>query len=242
MSLSTNINSTRSRQIAQINPSLDRHLAAYMLAAGAAGASLLAATSAEAEIVYTPAHTTIAGHTSLLLDINHDGINDFVLTNWSYDEASHLGIDQKATANGILGHGDPLPAGVRIGPKGAFVGYASMAVNVTISGESFYNGPWKQATNRYLGLKFSVNGETHFGWARLTVTAKSGIVATLTGYAYETVPNKTIMAGETSGPVASIALSPEKMPAPSYRPATLGMIARGADALAISRRDEEASR
>jgi hypothetical protein len=149
-----------------------------------------------------------------------------------------LGIDQKATANGILGHGDPLPAGVRIGPKGAFVGYASMAANVTVSGESFSNGAWKQATNRYLGLKFSVNGETHYGWARLTVTAKHGIIATLTGYAYETIPNKAIMAGETSGAADASAGGPEQMSAPSTPPVTLGMIARGADALAIWRRDD----
>jgi hypothetical protein len=236
--------STRSREIAQINQKLDKSLAAYMLAAGAASISLLAAPSAEAEIIYTPAHTTIGPHTSLLLDVNHDGVKDFLLTNWSYDEAAHLGINKEATANGILGHGAPLPAGLRIGPKGAFVGYASMATNVTESGESFSGGQWKHTTNRYLGLKFSINGETHYGWARLTVNAKDGIVATLTGYAYENVPNKPIMAGETSGPVAASLVSPEEMPAASYPSstypsATLAMIARGADALAIWRRDHE---
>ncbi len=133
----------------------------------------------------------------------------------------------------------PRSAGVRIGPKGAFVGYGTMAFQDSVSGVSFYDGPWKDAHNRYLGLKFSVNGETHYGWARLTVTAKHGITATLTGYAYETVPNKTIMAGETSNPVADV-VGPEKIFTLPSRLATLGLIARGADTLTIWRRDEEA--
>jgi len=45
---------------APTNSSFDKNLAAYMLAAGAAGVSLLAAQTAEAKIVYTPANITIA--------------------------------------------------------------------------------------------------------------------------------------------------------------------------------------
>jgi dethiobiotin synthetase len=37
----------------------------------------------------------------------------------------------------------------------------------------------------------------HFGWARFSVTEHG--VATLTGYAYETVPYKPIVTGDTEG-------------------------------------------
>jgi hypothetical protein len=241
MSNPENTTASHSREITEINPSLDKNLVAYMLAAGAAGVSLLAAQPAEAEIVYTPAHTVIGPRSSIELDLNHDGVNDFLVSRWLYGNGSHLTIDQQATANGILAQGAALPAGVRIGPKGAFVGYASMASDVTISGESFSDGPWKDATNRYLGLKFSVDGETHYGWARLTVTAKGSITATLTGYAYETVPNKPILAGEKSGPVAAGTVDPKELLAPANQPATLGMLARGADNLEVWRRDGEPS-
>jgi len=240
MSPAKSSNSSHSHQFTHLNSKLDKNLAAYMLAAGAAGVTLLAAQSAEAEIVYTPTHTVIGPRSSIELDLNHDGVNDFLVSRWLYGNGSHLTIDQQAPANGILAHGAAVPAGVRIGPNGAFVGYASMASNVTISGESFSDGPWKDATNRYLGLKFSVDGETHYGWARLTVTAKGGIVATLTGYAYETVPNKPILAGQTSGSDVSSTADPKEMLTPSHQSATLGMLARGADHLAIWRKDEEA--
>jgi hypothetical protein len=43
----------------------------------------------------------------------------------------------------------------------------------------------------YLGLKFVIKGKTHYGWARLAVSAQRFVVtATLTRYAYETVPGK----------------------------------------------------
>jgi hypothetical protein len=73
----------------QVHPRLDKNLAAYMVAAGAAGASLLAVQSAEAKIVYTPANITIAPRTAVPLDLNHDGVNDFVLSRWQYDQVSH---------------------------------------------------------------------------------------------------------------------------------------------------------
>jgi hypothetical protein len=46
-----------------------------------------------------------------------------------------------------------------------------------------------------LGLRFTIVGETHYGWARLSTV--SGIF--LNGYAYETIPNKPIIAGKTHG-------------------------------------------
>jgi hypothetical protein len=115
-----------------------------------------------------------------------------------------------------------------------------MATQGSQSGTIFFSGgPWKDAHNRYLGLRFSVNGETHYGWARLTVTAKGGLVATLTGYAYETVPNRPVIVGKISGSDVASGVDPEEFLAPSYRSATLGMLARGAESLAIWRRDEE---
>jgi hypothetical protein len=106
-----------------------------------------------------------------------------------------------------------------------------------ISGSNVTTGKWLNVQNHYLGLQFSINGQTHYGWARFTVTLKSGIVGTLTGYAYETIPNKRILAGQTSGPdVASTVALNEMSTSHDHRP-TLGLLARGADALTLWRRD-----
>lgn len=249
MSDSASAISSRPRQVVQVNSRLDKNLAAYMVAAGAAGVSLLAVQSAQAKIVYTPANVSIGPRTSFLLDLNNDGLKDFIISNWQYGHASHLSVVHEASANEVIvrnltyGEAADLPFGVQIGPNRPFEKVGFMAQQSSVSGASANTGPWKDATNRYLGLKFSINGQTHFGWARLTVNAKGGIFATLTGYAYETVPNKPIVVGKISGPDVASAVAPQEILAPSpqssSRPATLGMLARGSDSVAIWRRDEE---
>jgi len=239
MSYPAGTSSSRPRQVVQVNSRLDKNLAAYVAAAGAAGVSLLAAQPAEAKIVFTPAHITIPLHGSLPLDLNNDGINDFVFSNFFYGNDSHLYINQQAPPNQVFDLGAALPAGVRIGNRGPFVNFALMAFQGTVSGiSSFYSGPWKDAHQRFLGLKFSVNGETHFGWARLTVTAKGGISATLTGYAYETVANRPIIAGKTWGPTEAIEVPDASLNLPVPVPATVGLLAMGSRALPLWRRKE----
>jgi hypothetical protein len=230
----------------RINAKLEKNLAGYMAAAGAAGVGVLAlAQPAAAKVVYTAVNVTISPHSAVPLDLNNDGVNDFIISNWFYGHASHLSIVDHAAENQVFGkngvNDGPAAAlffGVPIGPKGAFQDNGSMAQQASVSGiSSGGDGPWANVTNRYLGLKFSVNGETHYGWARLTVKAKGGVFATLTGYAYETVPNKAIEAGEISGPaVAEAANHPQEI-APAKPLATVGMLARGAEALAVWRRD-----
>ncbi|HTA25894.1 MAG TPA: hypothetical protein VK763_20350 [Terriglobales bacterium] len=83
------------------------------------------------------------------------------------------------------------------------------------------SGSWRSAKDRYVGLQFAIGGQVHYGWARLTVdiSGRNGIVATLTGYAYETIPGKPIM---TNGP--------------TLKPATLGHLAQGAAGISAWRK------
>ena len=58
-------------------------MCSYSLAATAAGVGLLAAVPANAEVVYTPVNVTIA-RGQLPIDLNADGINDFLLVDNFY--------------------------------------------------------------------------------------------------------------------------------------------------------------
>jgi hypothetical protein len=67
------------------------------------------------------------------------------------------------------------------------------------------------------------------------------IKATLTGYAYETVPNKPITAGKTKGlDEASIEEPNAALTMSTPEPATLARLAMGAPGLSIWRREESA--
>ena len=143
-----------------------------------------------------------------------------------------------------------LGAGVRVGPKRRF-SYAKklMAVDYYADGTGGSGtcaGPWNNVKNRYLGLKFSIKGETHFGWARLTVTCTTmfgnhTVTGVLTGYAYETIPNKAIITGKTKGPESRDEEEGAVLTVPTPEGVTLGTLAVGAPGLSIWRRKETLS-
>jgi hypothetical protein len=238
--------SPRSRKTANLSDSVHQQLTMYALAAGAAGVGILGfAQSAEARIVYTPTDQQIPPGfgTGLYLDVNNDGINDFSFVNFFSSTSSNLGlwVSPVPASNEIFSAGASyaaaLPAGARIGPRGKFHKRA-VAFMAEGNSHSTCGGPWKKAHSRYLGLKFWVKGKIHFGWARLNVNCvyPKAIRATLTGYAYETIPNKAIIAGATKGPDAAEPTASFNTHNPE--PATLGVLAMGAPGLSIWKREE----
>src|SRR5579863_2958194 len=79
------------RKTAKFSKSVSHQLNAYSLAAGAAGVSLLAlAQPAEARIIYTTAHVKIVPNNQYDLDLNHDGINDFIIAAMGATQGSWL--------------------------------------------------------------------------------------------------------------------------------------------------------
>ena len=193
---------------AAFSTGIEKRLCAYALAAGAGGVGLLAlALPAEAEIVSTPVHQTLQPNHHLSIDLNNDGIADITLNNEinlntssrSDELFASGGIQQNAVTTS---HGDALalPAGAPIGSSGAFSLVGFMAFGFRAYGGTTIVGlPWANVTKRYLGVRFQINGETHYGWARLSVkVVNARIVAGLTGYAYETIANQSLKAGQTT--------------------------------------------
>jgi hypothetical protein len=242
------------RPEAILGKSLDHQLKLYSLAASAAGLSALAlASPAEARIVYTHVHLKIPSGHSVLLDLNNDGFNDFNLSNF-YSSIVHvqlLGMHPYTPKGNAMIKGPkgcdattpgpaPLKAGTRIGPGKRFAGSATCMARVpnhstTGAATIGSSGSWRGVANRYIGVKFLINGKTHYGWVRLSVT-HSPFVATLTGYAFETTVNKSILAGKTKGPEQAPATSAKS----SQPTASLGALALGAHGLQIWRREPRA--
>lgn len=254
--------SSRPRATAELSRSLNHQLNMYALAVGAAGVGLLAlAPSAEAKIIYTPAHAKVVFGHPAAMDLNHDGIVDFYLniygqTLWArlsaceYLERGQSGsycsvrgtnaMRTKVSNDRLWGralrYGAKIQRGDRFRNGGAPLGLLTVGIGTTNN----WAGPWfnggNGVKNRYLGLKFKIKGRFHFGWARITVTTTTNsFTATLTGYAYETIPGKAIIAGATKDPddaepTASNTNAPE--------PATLGMLALGAAGLSIWRHED----
>jgi len=215
----------RPRTPSRISESLHRQLNSYALAASAAGVGVLAlAQPAEGKIVYTPVHHVIGKNGHYKLHLVHNKITDLTLVNsygcnqyYCHDVLSAV----PSAGNGVLGRYSlayALASGSQIGSEQPFMG----RLMELSSGSIGSYGQWGNVYNRYLGIRFNLKNKTHYGWARLNVQLPGYYLvrATLTGYAYETIPNKSIITGKTKGPDVI-----------TLRDASLGHLARGASAM-----------
>jgi hypothetical protein len=257
-----------SRKSSPLSPFLAKRVASYAVAAGAAGVGLMAlAPLSEAEIVYTPINKTVGRDANYSIDLNGDGIADFILNEHAYKDGSFGTFQYIAlkAANGnqvvcpssfcisgesiaaVLNPGTPIGPNVR--PRGWFGGVVELAFEVTFleQGSIYYGGSWLNARNSYAGVKFKIDGEYHYGWVRLSVQFNPGkgqqrtYVAQLTGFAYETDATKPIQAGKTkeTGGEDAVSQRPSRMqPAMREQSASLGSLALGANGMALWRKEE----
>lgn len=233
-----NVAPIKNRAIAHLNQTLDKNLLAYTAAASAAGVGVLAlAPVSQAKIVYTPANDVISPHSYLLLDLNHDGIADFLLSNFYTGSSKGIAYAYVFGAglyssNKVLGNSHnsarALAARRRVGSSAFTFQSAPFMLADNCDGGNVIQqyGKWQNATKKYLGLQFITSQGINYGWARFDVSETGcKITATLTGYAYETIPFTPIVTGRTKGHNVI-----------TLEPATLGHLARGASGLSAWRR------
>lgn len=218
------------------HPQVEKRLLAYVSAAGAVCAVGALASSAQAEVIFTPVQTVLPINSTYHLDLNADGVNDFTVVNATYTRCgrscgtfyaySTFDMSGSNTQNGVVvsSLGRPLNLQPRqiVGPHMEFKqgGF-----------RDYFNGSWKLPTTAFVGVKFTINGELHYGWTRFQlIKAQSflGVDMKITGYAYETNPNQPIPVGKKSG-------SESVKSGPQPAPASLGHLAAGADAVHMGR-------
>jgi len=184
---------------------------------------LVFTTGSQAKIVYTPVDVTIGSGGDIKIDLNHDGIKDFDIK--AAGSGVYCGMSSGGfhgvvtvtprTGDGVVasgGNAAALASGIHVGSGLTFDKYAALMTNFQLSrGCGFYiKGNWC-AWNRYayscsktgyLGFEFLVNGQTHYGWAYVTISADilgGGFHVTLKGFAYETIAGQGITTGQTTG-------------------------------------------
>jgi hypothetical protein len=241
------VGKTKPRPTERLGRHLEKNLLAY--AAAASGGLLAATLPAEAQIVYTPSNTPWAiaqenkGLAITPLDINNDGIPDF-----AFAMLSTLGVASSGTTtrfkfylriapgqNGneaVQGVQAPLvsavPAGVTIGPKEKFSPGARYLALTSFNGSNRTSGTWQDVEFAYVGLKFLINGQVHYGWARIKFPYPGGThFPSIYGYAYEATPNHPIVTGQISGTAPASTTA--------NVPAGLGVLAAGVSGVKLWR-------
>lgn len=167
---------------------------------------------ANGQIAYTDLIPDYDGFNTLYeLDFDGDTVTDFFIFTGSYGTSpvNAVAVDAVVASNSFLGSapgpyeypfaldaGDPISSGQATWFEGAASGVVG-----TMNYVSCYNGigssNWCGVVDKYLGLRFKIGANTHYGWARLDVDA-AGMNWTLKDYAYNTTPDEAINAGQTT--------------------------------------------
>ncbi|HLT32712.1 MAG TPA: hypothetical protein VKZ98_02895, partial [Aquaticitalea sp.] len=191
---------------------LSKRLAQY----GALTVAIAGAADASGQIVYTDITPDFSGgiNTDYALDLNNDGTIDFEI---NQDQISYYGIvtinrfrlfptDAANEAlvddpsSGMyaypfaLNSGDVISNGQTTWNNNGFsTGYQSLNYAVSYYGSLYNDGNFVDVTDKYIGLRFNISGQTHYGWARLDVNAAASIW-TVKDYAYNSVAGEPINA------------------------------------------------
>ena len=183
-------------------------LNAYAAAAG----TIALAGAADAQIVYTDINPDTIVHDSLIyvLDFDNNGQPELQFNTGASSSAYFATVEVLGNAsNAIIGSlyaaAYPFPTAMNNGDSISFTntGWQNQGVNNGVQnlgvvyGSSTYAN-WVGVNDKYLGVRFSIGANTHYGWVRLSVSASVANI-TIKDYAYQTLPGVGITAGQLVG-------------------------------------------
>ena len=191
--------------------------------------AILFSTSANAQIVYTDVNPDTVISAVILpstinynIDLNNDGINDYNIscvrnrfacgtfgsrgsTNYVFVSALNTNavvVDTSKTYPLAMNFNDNIYSGLNFSASG-YLRYVRGAFNCGNTVLGF----WSTSVDHYLGLKLIVGANTYYGWVRLQVSVSGNASCTIKDYAYNSIPNQPIRAGETSCTTATAKLA-----------------------------------
>ena len=77
------------------------------------------------------------------------------------------------------------------------LGYCTPAQAFVLPHHLYSPGLWHYVVDKYLAQKIQVAGNIYYGWARLDAGG-DGLDLTIKDYAYNSIPNQAILAGQTT--------------------------------------------
>jgi hypothetical protein len=143
------------------------------------------------------------------LDLNKDGIVDFTISYSYFYMASGIEGQRRTTTsvqitcnkqNAVavdsvyplaLNPGDNISLGLNW-KSDTTVTLKSLVTNCGYGCNNFYSGNWFASADKMLGLKLAITGKVFYGWALL-----SGDALTIRSYAFNSISNQLILAGQT---------------------------------------------
>lgn len=198
-------------------------LARFSAVAGA----VIAGGSVNAQLVYTDVNPDIIVDTAsgpYDLDFNGDVVADLSLmvvhqagagtySGFTYTYQGSAAAVQTPAGNGVLmiasgssssmvvapmNNGDLIDNAAQFASSGALGVDVLVTIPVISYTYQFSQGAWLGVSDKFLGVKFMIGANTHYGWARLDVSAGADTIR-VKDYAYNQNADLPLLAGQTVG-------------------------------------------
>lgn len=181
---------------------------------------VLCSSGLKAQILYTdinPDTTVVAPDNNwgmYYVDLNHDGADDFVINHhnmliaWNYQKVEMCiqGYDSEILCETSYNHYPYAYSLNDVIGEGNTQWYNPVS-SMIILNENGGGGFWVGVTDKYIAVRLKVANKWHYGWIRMDVPADAGSY-TVKDFAFNTVPNQPILAGEGSPQVSVRGLDP----------------------------------
>jgi hypothetical protein len=203
-------------------------------------------TGAHAALVASPTIpsgglTTPLSPGTIYWDIDNDGNNNFSFTMfssssygyvrmWDLGDARVAGSDAhpeyflKINAGAILGTAND---GLAFSSRSQGRMLRTMSTSITGDGYMLTDGGWLRGDTGYFGFKFTNSGNTHYGWAEMTLSTNS-LQVTINEAWYNDTPDGSVVVGAAVPEPAEVGLG-------------LGVLALGAAGLRRMRQARKAA-
>lgn len=137
------------------------------------------------------------------LDFNNDGNLEFKISNSGENTNCYIEYNSSSPINNIWASGTVdenwdipknLTINTQIGTSGNWVGMGDCSMTNWSDGSPVFS----VGTTSYMGFRFKLGSNTHYGWAKVVITGNSttGYTVTFQQIAYESTPNTSIGAGQ----------------------------------------------
>ncbi len=207
------------------SPSVRAHFSRRLPHYAAAAVAASASPALPAAIIHvTSSFNVNTPNSTHHWDIDGGGVNDFNFSNYASVTFKKLDAAPSNAGNAWVKNSTSfrlraVPANFTIGTG---VPFNSGAVNFTAN--SAAQGGLHFGTE-YVGFKFQLTGQTHYGWANITLGSRSLV---FNDWAYQSTANTPIAAGAV-------------VPEPAQSAAGLGLLALGAAGVAAFKRRAKAA-
>jgi len=180
--------------------SLSKQLMKYSMAASG---TLLLCTQASATPQYSGLQNTTLDNSSLQVDMDGDGTKDFKIIDGTFDAGvvnyliarQATNFSEENTAASIIKDAPRFLAGQQIGPANSFSAKKyELAFRIGSSSSSFFSSGDFLRNTGFLGVKFKIGTNTHYGWIQIE-GGDPPTYGKVIDWAYEDQPDTAILAG-----------------------------------------------